>query len=115
VLRSAGVIGDPVEIDLPKYPYDDCIGAIIAGEGGAAFRDIIPDWRVQTLSDPGGRRGGYSNFLVPAVDYVDAMRMRAPMQAAFAKLLHKIDVISSPTFATVALPIDITFDKAYPG
>ena len=114
-LRTAGLIGEPVEIDLPKYPYDDCIGAIIAGEGGAAFRDIIQDGRVQMLSDPGGRRGGYSNFLVPAVDYVDAMRMRAPMKTAFAKLFEKIDVIAAPTFATVALPIDLAFDKAYPG
>lgn len=115
VLHSAGIIDEPVEIDLPKYPYDACIGAIIAGEGGAAFRDIIQDGRVQQLADPGGRRGGYSNFVVPAVDYVDAMRMRAPMKAAFAKVFDKIDVIAAPTFATVALPIDITFDKAYPG
>ncbi|HYK51988.1 MAG TPA: amidase [Candidatus Eremiobacteraceae bacterium] len=114
-LRSAGAIETPIEIDLPKYPYDECIGAIISGEGGAAFRDIIQDGRVQTLSDPGGRRGGYSYFAVPAVDYVDAMRLRGPMKIAFAKLFEKIDVIAAPTFATVALPIDIPFDKAYPG
>jgi len=115
VLRTAGVVTDPVEIDLPKYPYDDCIGAIISGEGGAAFRDIIQDGRVQTLSDPDGKRGGYSYFAVPAADYVDAMRMRAPMKAAFAKLFEKIDVIAAPTFATVAPPVDRPFDKAYPG
>ena len=114
-LRSAGLIRELVDIDLPKYPYDECIGAIISGEGGAAFRDIIQDGRVQTLSDPGGRRGGYSYFAVPAVDYVDAMRMRAPMKAAFAKLFGSIDVIAAPTFATVALPIALSFDKAYPG
>jgi len=115
VMRSAGRVKAVVEIELPSYPYDDCIGAIIAGEGGAAFRDIIQDGRVQTLSDPGGRRGGYSYFAVPAVDYVDAMRMRAPMKRDFAALFERIDVIAAPTFATVALPIDITFDKAYPG
>lgn len=115
VLTTAGAITEPVEFDLPKYPYDDCIGAIIAGEGGAAFRDIIQDGRVQQLADPGGRRGGYSNFVVPAVDYVDAMRTRAPMKMAFAKLFEEFDVIAAPTFATVALPIDISFDKAYPG
>lgn len=114
-LRSAGLVRELVDIDLPKYPYDECIGAIISGEGGAAFRDIIQDGRVQTLSDPGGRRGGYSYFAVPAVDYVDAMRLRTPMKAAFAKLFDKIDVIAAPTFATVALPIDLSFDKAYPG
>jgi len=114
-LHGAGLVSELVAIDLPKYPYDECIGAIISGEGGAAFRDIIQDGRVQTLSDPGGRRGGYSYFTVPAVDYVDAMRLRAPMKAAFAKVFEKVDVIAAPTFATVALPIDLPFDKAYPG
>jgi len=115
VLRSAGRVKSIVEIDLPSHPYDEAVGAIIAGEGGAAFRDIIQDGRVQTLSDPGGRRGGYSYFAVPAIDYVDAMRMRAPMKRDFAALFERIDVIAAPTFATVALPIDMTFDKAYPG
>lgn len=115
VLRSAGRVKSVVEIDLPSYEYDDAVGAIIAGEGGAAFRDIIQDGRVQMLSDPGGRRGGYSYFAVPAIDYVDAMRMRAPMKRDFAKLFERVDVIAAPTFATVALPIGMPFDKAYPG
>jgi aspartyl-tRNA(Asn)/glutamyl-tRNA(Gln) amidotransferase subunit A len=115
VLRAAGRVKDIVEIDLPSYAYDDAVGAIIAGEGGAAFRDIIQDGRVQTLSDPGGRRGGYSYFAVPAIDYVDAMRMRAPMKRDFATLFERVDVIAAPTFATVALPIGMPFDKAYPG
>jgi Asp-tRNA(Asn)/Glu-tRNA(Gln) amidotransferase A subunit family amidase len=115
VLRAAGLVKRIVEVELPSYGYDDAVGAIIAGEGGAAFRDIIQDGRVQTLSDPDGRRGGYSYMAVPAIDYVDAMRMRAPMKRDFAKLFEQVDVIASPTFATVALPIGVPFDKAYPG
>jgi Asp-tRNA(Asn)/Glu-tRNA(Gln) amidotransferase A subunit family amidase len=114
-MRSAGLVRQTVTIELPSYPYDDCVGAIIAGEGGAAFRKIIQNGSVQTLSDPDGRRGGYSYFIVPAVDYVDAMRMRALMKRDFAKLFEKVDVIAAPTFATVALPIGMGFDKAYPG
>ena len=115
VLRSNGLASRVVEIELPKYGYDDCVGAIIAGEGGAAFRDIIQDGRVQTLSDPGGKRGGYQYFTVPAVDYVDAMRLRHPMKRDYGALFERVDVIAAPTFATVALPIALTFDKAYPG
>lgn len=114
-LRLAGAIKDLVEIDLPKYHYDDCVGAIIGGEGGAAFRDIIEDGRVQTLSDPDGKRGGYQYLTVPAVDYVDAMRLRRPMRRDFAKLFETVDLIAQPTFSTVAPPIALTFDKAYPG
>jgi aspartyl-tRNA(Asn)/glutamyl-tRNA(Gln) amidotransferase subunit A len=115
VLHRAGLVKKIVEIDLPSYPYDDAVGAIIAGEGAAAFRDIIQDGRVQLLSDPGGRRGGYSYMTVPAIDYVDAMRLRAPMKRAFAKVFDHVDVLAAPTFATVALPIGTPFDKAYPG
>jgi len=114
-LKHGGWVKSVVEIELPKYGYDDCVGAIIAGEGGAAFRDIIQDGRVQTLSDPSDKRGGYQYFAVPAVDYVDAMRLRHPMKRDFGKIFERVDVIAAPTFATVALPIDISFDKAYPG
>lgn len=115
VLRLAGLVKKTVEIKLPSYGYDDCVGAIIAGEGGAAFRDIIQDGRVLTLSDPDGKRGGYSYMTVPAIDYVDAMRLRRPMKRDFASLFETVDVIAQPTFATVALPIGTPFDKAYPG
>ncbi|HKW44852.1 MAG TPA: amidase [Candidatus Eremiobacteraceae bacterium] len=103
------------EVTLPKFPYDDMVGVIIAAEGGAAFREIISDGRVQTLASPEGRRGGYSYFTAAAVDYVDAMRLRAPMRRAFAKIFEEVDVLVSPTFSTVAPPISMTFDKVYPG
>lgn len=112
VLRE---IADIEEAALPKYPYDAMIGSIIAAEGGAAFREIIQDGRVQTLQDPDGRRGGYSYMVTYAVDYVDAMRERVPLSAAFAKLFERCDAIVAPSFATVALPIGVPFDKAYPG
>ena len=112
VLRE---FADVTETELPKYPYDAMIGAIIAAEGGAAFREIIQDGRVQTLRDPDGRRGGYSYMVTYAVDYVDAMRMRVPLSTAFQKLFDKFDAIAAPSFATVAFPIGVPFDKAYPG
>jgi aspartyl-tRNA(Asn)/glutamyl-tRNA(Gln) amidotransferase subunit A len=103
------------EISLPEFPYNDMVGIIIAAEGGAAFRDIIDDGRCKTLADPDGRRGGYSNLVAPAVDYVDAMRLRAPMRRAFARIFEAVDVLVAPTFSTVAPPIAVSFDKSYPG
>ena len=114
-LKQLRSFADIDEVALPKYPYDAMIGAIIAAEGGAAFRDIIQDGRVQTLSDPDGKRGGYSYMVTYAVDYVDAMRQRAPLRQAFSKLFARYDAIVAPSFATVALPIGVPFDKAYPG
>ena len=111
-LRAFADIG---EVALPRFPYDAMIGAIIAAEGGAAFRRIIQDGLVQTLRDPDGRRGGYSYMVTYAVDYVDAMRQRAPLRQAFDKLFARYDALVVPSFATVALPIGVPFDKAYPG
>ncbi len=103
------------EVTLPDFPYNDMVGVIIAAEGGAAFREIIMDGRVRTLSSPEGQRGGYSYFTAAAVDYVDSMRLRTPMRHAYAKIFEDVDVLVSPTFSTVAPPIDVTFDKVYPG
>lgn len=112
VLREFGYIS---HLKLPQFPYDALIGAVLYAEAASAFRDIIEDGRVQQLVDPDGRRGGYSYLLVNAVDYVDAMRERAALRTAFAKLFEKVDFLVAPTFSTVAPPINIPFDKAYPG
>lgn len=102
-------------VELPDFPYDAMISAVIAAEGGSVFREIIEDGRVQTLRDPVGRRGGYAYLVTYAVDYVDAMRRRVQLRQAFRTLFESIDAIVAPTFATVAYPIDTTFDKVYPG
>jgi aspartyl-tRNA(Asn)/glutamyl-tRNA(Gln) amidotransferase subunit A len=110
----AGAV-DISHVKLQAFPYAAMIGAIIASEGGSSFRDIIEDGRVQQLTDPGGRTGGYSYLVVNAVDYVDAMRQRGALRSAFAKVFERVDFLAAPTFSTVALPIGIPFDKAYPG
>ncbi len=102
-------------VKLPDFPYDAMIGAVIAAEAASAFRDIIEDGRVQQLTDPLGRRGGYSYLVTNAVDYVDAMRYRAALRPAFEKMFQGIDVLAAPTFSTVAPAIGTPFDKAYPG
>ena len=102
-------------VELPNVPYDAMIGAIIAGEAASIFRELIEDGRVQTLTDPAGRHGGYSYLVINAVDYIDAMRQRVVLRQQFQKLFQKVDAIVAPTFATVAYPIDLTFDKVYPG
>ncbi|MDQ6781809.1 MAG: amidase [Candidatus Eremiobacteraeota bacterium] len=116
--KSLAALADHASLEtvsLPDFPYDAMISAIIAAEGGSIFREIIEDGRVQTLRDPVGRRGGYAYLVTYAVDYVDAMRRRVQVRQAFRALFEKIDAIVAPTFATVAYPIDSTFDKVYPG
>jgi len=106
-----------VEMDvvLPKFPYGPSVGAIVDAEGASAFRELIESGRVSELASPEGRIGGYAASLVTAVDYLHAMRMRAPMRRAWGEMFKKVDVLVAPSRATVSYPVDKTFDKAYPG
>lgn len=104
-----------MDVKLPDFPYGAAVGTIVNAEGASAFRDLIESGRVQQLASPEGRKGGYPAFLVTAVDYLHAMRMRAPMRKAWAEMFRKYDMLVAPSRATVSYPVDKTFDKAYPG
>jgi aspartyl-tRNA(Asn)/glutamyl-tRNA(Gln) amidotransferase subunit A len=104
-----------MDVKLPEFPYGPAVGTIVDAEGASAFRDLIESGRVKELASPEGRIGGYAASLVTAVDYLHAMRMRAPMRRAWAEMFKKFDVLAAPSRATVSYPVDKTFDKAYPG
>jgi aspartyl-tRNA(Asn)/glutamyl-tRNA(Gln) amidotransferase subunit A len=70
---------------------------------------------VKELRCPQDRHGGYAATLIPAVDYLQAMRLRAPMKKSMAELFEKHDVIVAPTRASVAYPADKHFEEVYPG
>lgn len=103
------------DVKLPDFPYGPVVGTIVDAEGASAFRDLIESGEVKKLASPSGQIGGFAASLVTAVDYIHAMRLRAPMRRAWAKMFEDIDLLAAPSRATVAYPIDRTFDKAYPG
>src|SRR5438270_1723634 len=104
-----------MDVKLPDFPYGPAVGTIVNAEGASAFRDLIESGRVKELASPEGRRGGFATSLVTAVDYLHAMRMRAPMRRAWGQMFKKFDALVAPSRATVSYPVDKTFDKAYPG
>jgi aspartyl-tRNA(Asn)/glutamyl-tRNA(Gln) amidotransferase subunit A len=104
-----------MDVPLPDFPYGPAVGTIVDAEGASAFRDLIESGRVKELASPEGRVGGYSASLVTAVDYLHAMRLRAPMRRAWGELFKKYDVLVAPSRSTVAYPVAKTFDQAYPG
>jgi aspartyl-tRNA(Asn)/glutamyl-tRNA(Gln) amidotransferase subunit A len=106
VLRDFAAIVDDVE--LPDFP--GVVGTIVRAEGAAAFRDLIESGRTRELQNPKDRIGGFSMMMTPAVDYLHAMRLRAPMRRAYMTLWQKVDGLLAPTRGSVAPPIGVDFD-----
>jgi aspartyl-tRNA(Asn)/glutamyl-tRNA(Gln) amidotransferase subunit A len=102
------------DVTLPKGPYGAVFGAIFNGECAAAFRDLIESGRSRELQSVDDRIGGYQVYGSLAVDYVDGMRRRALLNDALLQAIQPYDAIVYPTLSTVAYPVGIPFDKAYP-
>ena len=113
------VLGDAVtvtrDVEFPDFPWGPAVGTIVGAEGASAFLELLESGNVTKLNCPADRTGGYSSLLVPAVDYLHAMRLRRPMRAAMKAFHEKFDVIATPTRATVSYPTDKEFAQAYPG
>jgi len=115
-LKVLGTFCDVVpDVEFPDFPYGPTVGTIVAAEGASAFRDLIESGRAKELKVPNDRWGGYAASMVLAVDYLQALRLRAPMKRALDALYAKFDALVAPTRATVAYPIGPDFDKVYPG
>ncbi|MDQ2871788.1 MAG: amidase [Candidatus Eremiobacteraeota bacterium] len=113
VLREFCDVTDGFE--LPKHhPYGAVFGALIGGEGASAFRGLIESGRSRELQSVDDRIGGYQLLATLAVDYLDAMRRRAFIDADVKKSLAPYDAVVYPTLPTVAYPVNLSFDKAYP-
>ena len=117
--RAIAAIADVADvtrdIEWPDFPWGPSVSAIVGAEGATAFIDLIESGRVKELRCPKDRHGGYAATMIPAVDYLQAMRLRAPMKRAVAALFERFDAIVSPGRATVAYPADLNFEDAYPG
>ena len=103
------------DVAWPDLPWGPAVGTIVNAEGATAFYELLDSGRVKELQCPADRSGGYSALLTPAVDYLQAMRLRRPMKQAVAKIYADCDAVISPTRATVAYPADKKFEDAYPG
>ena len=103
------------DVPFPEFPYGPAVGTIVSAEGAGAFRELVESGRSKELRVPNDRWGGYAASMTLAVDYIQAMRLRAPMKKALDGLYAKFDALVSPTRASVAYPIGPDFDKVYPG
>lgn len=103
------------DVELPDFPYGPIVSTIVDAEGSSAFLDLIESGGLQQLQCKRDRIGGYAGMMVLAVDYLQAMRLRGPLRHALHERLSQFDALVAPTRSTVAYPIGVDFDKAYPG
>jgi Asp-tRNA(Asn)/Glu-tRNA(Gln) amidotransferase A subunit family amidase len=95
-IRRLGVPLTPIE--FPEYPIRDLL-AIMYAEFSAAFDDLTRSKRDNLLARQG--RGSDANLyrtnrFVPAVEYIQATRVRTLLMEAMAKTMADIDVYLAP-------------------
>jgi Asp-tRNA(Asn)/Glu-tRNA(Gln) amidotransferase A subunit family amidase len=99
VLRGMGINLIPVE--LPDLAYD-AMRIILTAEAAAAFDDLTRSNRDAELVQQS--RFDWANTFrmarfIPAVDYINANRVRSTAIEAWDELMKKVDVIVTPTGA----------------
>jgi aspartyl-tRNA(Asn)/glutamyl-tRNA(Gln) amidotransferase subunit A len=108
VLRGFGAIK---EIELPDLPYNDVADLIIACEAAAAHEELVTSGQIAQLTAPEDRWRVYPDLMIPAVDYLRALRVRTLIQREIDQLLKGYSAIVTPTLATVAGPLDQPFGE----
>jgi len=99
VLRSLGATLVPVEV--PELAYD-AMGLILGAEAGAAFDEYTRQGLVDGMVRQ-GRNSWPTVFraarFIPAIDYINANRVRTLAMHRWAELFDDLDVIVTPTSA----------------
>lgn len=98
VLRSLGANLIPIETPS-QYPLDALRSAILGVEAAAAFDELTRSGRDQLMERSSWPNTFHEARLVPAVEYIQAMRVRTLVMQAMHETMNDIDVLVAPSFA----------------
>jgi aspartyl-tRNA(Asn)/glutamyl-tRNA(Gln) amidotransferase subunit A len=113
VLRTFCDVED--EVPFPVFPYARTMSTLIKSDAATAFHDLIDSGATRTLRAAKDKRSGFSTLPAPAAEYRKAQELRVPITKALEALYLNYDALVSPACPTVASPIGLDFDIAYPG
>jgi Asp-tRNA(Asn)/Glu-tRNA(Gln) amidotransferase A subunit family amidase len=104
-IRELGI--ELIPIELPNYPVDN-LSFLLSTEGAAAFDDLTRTGCDDMLKQQD--RGSWPNTFrrrrfVPAVEYLQAQRIRYLLIQDVGKLFEKVDMVVAPSFAGKGLLI----------
>ena len=95
VLQTLGAKLIPIE--LPQRPVDDMM-FLLSAEAAAAFDDLTRSGRDSLLKRSSQADGFRAAHLIPAVEYIQANRVRRLLQEDMNTLLDRLDAYVSPSF-----------------
>ncbi|HLH27532.1 MAG TPA: amidase, partial [Acidimicrobiales bacterium] len=108
-LAGNGVVVEDAR--LPEGgPWDEAPGTVISVEGAASFEALLDSGRIAQLDDPLQRIGGYVARMIPASDYLRALRIRAVMQRKIDELFDHYDVLAAASFPIPSSPIEANLE-----
>lgn len=92
-LKALGITADSFE--LPAMPLNVTSG-ILGAESGASFDEFVRTGRDKDLTNKARANGMRQSRVVPAVEYLQAQRVRAMVMRQFAAVVSKYDVYVAP-------------------
>jgi Asp-tRNA(Asn)/Glu-tRNA(Gln) amidotransferase A subunit family amidase len=104
VLRGLGIQLIPVELP-DRYPLNPIRTAVLNAESAAAFDELTRSGRddlMENSSWPGSFR---TARLIPAVEYVQANRLRTLVMRDMRDAMKDVDVVVAPSFGGVTLTL----------
>lgn len=104
-IRELGI--ELIPMELPDYPVDN-ISFLLSTEGAAAFDDLTRTGADDMLKQQ--ERGSWPNTFrrkrfIPAVEYLQAQRIRYLLIQDVGKMFKKVDLVVAPSFAGKGLLI----------
>lgn len=101
------------EMSLPDLPLAEAAEMIILCEAASFFEGFIASGEQRNLTAPEDRIGLLQATVIPAVDYIKALRVRTAAAHSFVALAEGFDAVVAPTLPCVANPIDVAFDDYF--
>ena len=92
-IKGLGIRAEPFE--LPAMPVG-VTGGILGAESGASFDEFVRTGRDKDLTNKARANGMRQSRVVPAVEYLQAQRVRAMVMRQFAAAVSKFDVYIAP-------------------
>jgi len=96
VLRAQGIELIPIETPA-QYPLNALRSAILSAEAAAAFEELTRSGRVNEIERSSWPNSFRQSRLIPAVEYVNANRVRTLVMQAMHEVMQGVDVFVAPT------------------